>query len=166
MGWGSNYKMTKIQAAVGLVQLRRLDQMIAPRVALANKRTGMLRSVPNLTTPCIRPDRAPVYYLYNLLVAKDWAGAKRDQLMSLLKQNYGVDTVVANPPVYQADAYDRRMTVGQSCPRAEELGVRLFNPPMPPRMSDADNEYICPAIAETVEMLRAEGGCEPKTTVG
>ena len=48
MGWGSNYKMTKIQAAVGLVQLRRLDQMIAPRVALAKKRTEMLRDVPEL----------------------------------------------------------------------------------------------------------------------
>ena len=51
MGWGSNYKMTKIQAAVGLVQLRRLDSMIAPRVALAKKRTEMLRDVPELTLP-------------------------------------------------------------------------------------------------------------------
>jgi len=154
MGWGSNYKLTKIQAAVGLVQLRRLDAMIAPRVALANKRTAMLRDVPELTLPPALPDREPVYYLYNILVAKEWAGAKRDQLMALLRKEYGVDTVVANPPTYQTDAYVRRMTVGQSCPRAEELGARLINPPMHPSMSDADNEYICAAISEAVDGLR------------
>jgi len=154
MGWGSNYKMTKIQAAVGLVQLRRLDEMIAPRVALAKKRTEMLRDVPELTLPFVPAGHEAVYYLYNLLVPRGWAGAKRDQLMALLRKDYGVDTVVANPPVYQNDAFVRRMTEGQSCPRAEELGARLFNPPMHPRMSDADNEYICAAIAETVDRVR------------
>ena len=154
MGWGSNYKMTKIQAAVGLVQLRRLDQMIAPRVALAKKRTEMLRNVPGLTLPCIPVGHEPVYYFYNLLVPKEWAGAKRDKLMALLREKYGVDTVVANPPVYQVDAYVRRMTPGQSCPRAEELGARLFNPPMHPRMSDEDNEYICAAIEEAMDTVR------------
>ena len=155
MGWGSNYKMTKIQAAVGIVQLRRLDQMIAPRVALAKKRTEMLRSVPGLGLPCIPPDREPVYYLYNLFVPKDWAGAKRDKLMGLLREKYGVDTVVANPPAYQTDAYIRRMTPGQSCPHAEELGARLFCPPMHPQISDADNEYICAAIADAMDALRS-----------
>ena len=154
MGWGSNYKLTKIQAAVGLVQLRRLEQMIAPRVALAKKRTAMLRNVPELTLPSTPADCEPVYYLYNVLVPKEWAGAKRDKLMAMLRKEYGVDTVVANPPVYQTDAYVRRMTVGQSCPKAEELGARLFCPPMHPLMSDADNEYICNSIAEAVKRLR------------
>jgi perosamine synthetase len=154
MGWGSNYKMTKIQAAVGLVQLRRLDEMIAPRVALANKRTQMLSQVPELTLPCVPPGTEPVYYLYNVLVPREWAGAKRDALMAMLRKEYGVDTVVANPPAYQTDAFIRRMTLGQACPKAEELGARLFCPPMHPQMSDADNEYICAAIAESVGKLR------------
>ena len=154
MGWGSNYKMTKIQAAVGLVQLRRLDSMIAPRVALAKKRTEMLKDVPGLTPPVVPPGCEPVYYLYNVLVPREWAGARRDQVMAMLKAEYGVDTVVANPPAYQTDAYIRRMTPGQSCPKAEELGARLINPPMHPLMSDADNEYICAAFAEVVARLK------------
>jgi dTDP-4-amino-4,6-dideoxygalactose transaminase len=160
MGWGSNFKMTKIQAAVGLVQLRRLDQMIAPRVALAKKRTEMLQGIRELTLPFVPPGHEAVYYFYNLLVPKEWAGAKRDRLMALLKQKYRVDTAVANPPVYQNDAFVRRMTVGQSCPRAEELGARLFCPPTHPQMSDADNEYICAAIAEAVETIKSQGTTE------
>ncbi len=153
-GWGSNYKLTKVQAAVGLVQLRRLDEMIAPRVALAGKRSEMLSDVPELTLPYEPADCAPVYYLYNLLVPREWAGEKRDQLMALLREEYGVDTVVANPPVYQADAYVRRMTPGQSTPRSEEIAARLFCPPTHPLMSDEDNEYLCAAISDAVAKLR------------
>ncbi len=154
MGWGSNYKMTKIQAAVGLVQLRRLDEMIKPRVALAKKRTEMLKDVTELTVPYVPAGTEPVYYLYNLLVSKAWAGEKRDQLMTMLRKDFGVDTVVANPPAYTTDAYIRRMTPGQSCPRAEELGKRLFNPPLHPQLTDADNEYICAAISEAVARIK------------
>ena len=75
--------------------------------------------------------------------------------MGLLREKYGVDTVVANPPAYQTDAYIRRMTPGQSCPHAEELGARLFCPPMHPQISDADNEYICAAIADAMDALRS-----------
>jgi dTDP-4-amino-4,6-dideoxygalactose transaminase len=46
------------------------------------------------------------------------------------------------------------MTSGQSCPHAEELAARLFNPPMHPQMSDEDNEYICAAIADAMDALR------------
>ncbi len=153
-GWGSNYKLTKIQAAVGLVQLRRLDEMIAPRVALARRRTELLRAVPELTLPVDGGDFEPVYYLYNILVPREWAGEKRDALMMLLRKEYGVDTVVANPPVYQTDSFLRRNTEGQSCPQAEEIGARLFCPPTHPLMSDEDNEYLCAAIADAVERLR------------
>jgi len=154
-GWGSNYKLTKIQAAVGLVQLRRLDEMIAPRVALARKRSEMLADISELTLPYVPEGSEPVYYLYNLLVPREWAGEKRDRLMRMLREEYGVDTIVANPPVYQADEFVRRATVGQSCPRAEEIGARLFCPPIHPLMSDEDNEYICAAIGEAVETLRS-----------
>lgn len=101
MGWGSNYKMSRIQAAAGLVQLRRLDEMIAPRVKLARQRTEMLKHIPELTLPYEPPDCEHVYYLYNILVPKEWTGEKRNRVMQLLKDDYGVDTVVANPPSYQ-----------------------------------------------------------------
>ncbi len=106
--------------------------MIAPRVALANKRTEMLSQVPELTLARVTPECEPVYYLYNVLVPREWAGAKRDALMALLKKEYGVDTVVANPPVYQTDSFLRRMTLGQACPKAEELGGAPLQPAAAP----------------------------------
>ncbi len=151
--WGGNYKMTKIQAAVGLVQLRRLDEMIAPRVALARKRTEMLQDVPGLILPQEPPEYDHVYYLYNILVCPEWAGEKRDRLMAMLQDDYGVNCVVANPPIYQTDPFIRSHTVGQALPVSEEIGARLFCPPLHPLMSDVDNRYICAAIVDAVERI-------------
>lgn len=156
MGWGSNYKMSRIQAVVGLVQLRRLDEMIAPRVKLARQRTEMLKHIPELTLPYEPPDCAHVYYLYNILMPKEWAGEKRNRVMQLLKDDYGVDTVVANPPSYQDWPFIANHTKGQRTPLSEELGARLFNPPLHPQMPAEDNEYICAAIEEVVERIREQ----------
>jgi dTDP-4-amino-4,6-dideoxygalactose transaminase len=49
--WGTNYEMTEVQAAVGLVQLRRLDDMIALRRRRAQERTKLLEGIPELTLP-------------------------------------------------------------------------------------------------------------------
>lgn len=62
--WGTNYKMTKVQAAVGMVQLRRLDGMNAQRVRLAKKRTELLKNIPELTLPSEPLGYKHLYYLY------------------------------------------------------------------------------------------------------
>lgn len=154
--WGGNYKMTKIQAAVGLVQLRRLDEMIAPRVRLARQRSKLLQDIPELTLPYEPPDCEPVYYLYTILVTPEWAGEKRDRLVKILKEDYGVDATIANPPTYQGDSFIRNHTADQEVPLSDELGARLFCPPLHPLMPEEDNEYIAAAIADAVQRIREE----------
>ena len=66
--------MTKVQAAVGLVQFRRLDESNARRVQRARERTELLRDVPGLTLPYEPPDCGHVYYVYPMLVPPEWAG--------------------------------------------------------------------------------------------
>ena len=154
--WGSSYKMTKVQAAVGSVQLRRLDDMIARRVARARERTRLLEGVPELTLPFEPPECDHTFYLYTLLAPRDWAGARRDRLVAILKDDYGVGCCVANPPAYEGHAYLRRMTEGQRLPLSEELGARLFCPSLHPLMTQELNEYIAAAVIEAVERVRGE----------
>ncbi|MBM4038239.1 MAG: DegT/DnrJ/EryC1/StrS family aminotransferase [Planctomycetes bacterium] len=155
-GWGSSFKLTKPQAAVGLVQLRRLDAMLARRKALALQRSALLEGVPELTLPLEPPGYDHTFYLYTLLAPREWAGAKRDRLMALLDQDYGVGSVVANPPSYSGHAWLRERTVGQVLPRSEELGGRILCVALHPLMSEELNEYIAAAVTEAVERLRAE----------
>ncbi len=152
--WGSSYVMNKVQAAVGLVQLGKLDGFIAARRRLAQARNVMLADVPELTLPLEPGDCLHTYYLYTCLVCREWAGEKRNRLMKMMDEVHGVRLLVANPPAYEAHQYLRRHTAGQSLPLSEELGARLFCIPTHPAMSDEDNAYIAAALIECVEALR------------
>jgi len=153
-GWGSSYKLTHVQAAVGLVQLRRLDAMLARRVRLARLRSKMLEGVPGLTVPFAPPECGHTYYLYTLLVPPEWAGRKRGKVAKILGKKYGVGCTIANPPVYTDNDFIRKATGRQRLPLSESLGARLFCPSLHPLMTDAQNEYISAAVIEAMERVR------------
>ncbi len=152
--WGTSNVMTKVQAAVGLVQLSKLDSFIANRNRVAKHRDALLADVPELTLPYVPDDCVHSFYLYTCLVAPEWAGEKRDQLSALLLEDYGVGCTVANPPAYLSRRLLREHTAGQSTPFSEELGRRLLCITLHPAMTEADDEYICAAVIEGIERLR------------
>lgn len=152
--WGSSYLMTSVQAAVGRVQLRKLDTHVAMRRKVAADRTAMLQDLPELTLPVEPPDCYHSYYLYTILVPPEWAGERRDRLCAMLREDYSVNTIIANPPVHSTVPYLRRLTGNVHLPVSEEVGARLFCPPIHPGMSEDDNRYICAAIWDAVERMR------------
>lgn len=154
--WGSSYKLTKVQAAVGSVQLRRLDAMIARRVQRARERSKLLEGVPELTLPCEPPECDHTFYLYTLLVPREWAGERRDRLTKMLADDYRVGCCIANPPVYESHPYIREQTAGQSLPLSEEMGARLFCPSLHPLMTEEQNEYVAAAVTEAVERVKRD----------
>jgi perosamine synthetase len=155
--WGSNYKMTKMQAAVGPIQLGRLDGLIAARRKLAQQRNEMLEGCPELTLPYEPGGYVHSYYLYSILVSPQWAGEKRDRLMAILTDEYGVDCGVYNPPVHRTVPFIAKHTQGQELPISDEVAGRLFCVPMHPRMSEEDNEFIAAAIWDAAERTRRGG---------
>lgn len=155
--WGTNYKMTNVQAAVGLCQLDKLPGMLEDRRRVAYERNELLAGLEEITLPYEPEDRYHTYYLYTCLVKPEWAGEKRNRLLALMKEDYGIPCVVANPPCYSSHPYLQRMTDTTSVPKAEVLGQRLFCVPIHPLISSSDNEYICAALWESVERVREEG---------
>jgi len=139
------------------VQLRRLDQMIAQRVKVARERTELLQDVPELILPYEPSDCEHTFYLYTILVPREWAGEKRDRLLKIMAEDYHIECVVANPAVYESSALIKEHTAGQKLPLSDELGQRLFCPPIHPTMTREQNEYLCAALIETVERIREEG---------
>ncbi len=153
--WGSSYVMNKVQAAVGMVQLKKLDGFIAARRRIAQLRNELLADVPEFVLPVEPPDCLHTYYLYTCLVCNEWAGEQRDRLMKMMDEEYGVRLLVANPPVYTHRKFLRDRTPGQSLPLSENIGLRLFCVPCHPAMSDEDNEYICASLIECAERLKS-----------
>ncbi|GHG05821.1 DegT/DnrJ/EryC1/StrS family aminotransferase [Streptomyces filamentosus] len=148
--WGTNQMLSKAQAAVGLVQLGRLDEMNAARIARAHARTRALADVAELTLPPTWEEGRHLYYRHNLLVPNAWAGAGRDELMHVLAERYGVGSIISDPVTPHSKTLIRRHTAGQDVPRAERLAARLLCPVFHPRISDADEAAICDAIRRAV----------------
>ena len=154
--WGSSYKITKVQAAVGAVQLRRLGEMIELRVKRARERLKMLEGIPELTLTYEPPGYDHTFYLFTLLVTKEWAGEKRDRLCQMLLEEYGVGTMVGNPPVWEVHPHVRAQTRGQdeTLPVSIESAKRLFCVSLHPLMTEAENAYIAAALWDAVERMR------------
>lgn len=155
-GWGTNYKMTKVQAAVGIVQLRRLEGMNALRVKRARQRSEILRDIPELTLPYEPLDCGHTYYLYPILVPREWAGEKRNHLMKMLEEDYEVGSMDADAGMYKVRRIVREHTAGQNVPISDEISERIFCPSLHPLMTEEENEYICAAIADAVERVKQE----------
>lgn len=149
--WGTNYRITRPQAAVGLVQLRRLDEMNDLRRDRAHRLTDLLSGIPELTLPTEPPDCHHIYYGYTIMVPEDWAGERRGKLLAWLDEERGVGTVVMNPPTYKFNKYIASLGFGPGdCPASDLTGERLFCLSLHPLMTDDDLEYIAEAMADGI----------------
>ncbi|MFK0143405.1 DegT/DnrJ/EryC1/StrS family aminotransferase [Streptomyces murinus] len=146
--WGTNQMLSKAQAAVGWVQLARLDEMNDARIDRAHERTRALADVEELTLPPTLDGRRHLYYRHNLLVPEQWAGERRYELMNTLADRHGVGSIISDPVTYLGHGLIREHTRGQHCPRAEQLAARLLCPVLHPRISAEDEAAICDAIRQ------------------
>ncbi|MEV0204822.1 DegT/DnrJ/EryC1/StrS family aminotransferase [Streptomyces sp. NPDC050788] len=80
---GFNYRMTDVQAAIGLVQLGKLDAMIARRRELAARYAELLRDVPGLTPVCDPAHGQSNFQSYWVLLAEDFPVGRDDLLAAL-----------------------------------------------------------------------------------
>ncbi|MBR4223079.1 MAG: DegT/DnrJ/EryC1/StrS family aminotransferase [Victivallales bacterium] len=150
--WGTSNVMTKVQAAVGLVQLAKLDSFIAGRRRVAYARNRMLEGVEGITLPYNPPNAESSFYMYPIKLKSEWAGEKRDYIIATLRDKYNVGAVVANNPAYMgrkilADHF------GKTTPLSEKLASQLICLSIHPAMSDSDNEYITAAFLSCLKEL-------------
>lgn len=87
---GFNYRMTNLQAAIGLAQLARLDEFVDKKRANAQNYNKLFKDIDGITTPIEQPWATNVYWMYGILVDDPYP-LTRDDLMIQLKQD-GVDT--------------------------------------------------------------------------
>jgi dTDP-4-amino-4,6-dideoxygalactose transaminase len=150
---GFNYRMTDMQAALGLGQLRRLSQFNARRAELATAYTRRLEGLDGIETPALRPDVTMSWHLYVVRVSGLKIG--RDEVINQLRGR-GIGTAVHFLPVHMHPYY--RETFGYSegdYPVAEGEFEKLISLPLFPLMTEADVDRVCDALEEIVAANRA-----------
>lgn len=87
---GYNYRMTNLQAGVGVGELKHLDEYIAKKIHMADRYTAGLKDIPGLVTPFTHKDSTNVYWMYALLVYQEFGLTKDELRVKLLE--LGVET--------------------------------------------------------------------------
>jgi perosamine synthetase len=100
---GFNYRMTSMQAAVGLAQVERFAELVARRRANGRLYAERLQSVPGLRLPVERPDATSVFWMFGLVV-EDEFGCTRDELRRRLA-SAGVETRTFFIPLHLQPIY-------------------------------------------------------------
>jgi perosamine synthetase len=141
---GYNFRLTDLQAALGLAQVPHLAAWTSGRRANAAHYDASLRGV---VAPAVRPEAGHVYHQYTIRVRGD-----RDRALAHLAER-GVGTGVYYPiPLHRQECY-RDMAVGGPFPEAERAAQEVLSIPVRPDLTPQERDVIVAAVNE----LKVEG---------
>jgi len=141
---GFNYRMTDIQAAVGLVQLGRLPGMLRARGRIAERYAAALASIRGLEPPFIPDGAVPNFQSYPVRVTADFP-MSRDRLMQALLDR-GISTRRGIMNAHQEPAY-RDLPAGP-LPVSERARDEVILLPCFDALSEADLDHVIDALSE------------------
>jgi dTDP-4-amino-4,6-dideoxygalactose transaminase len=140
---GYNYRMTELQAAVALAQLRRLEELTVNRIAIADILTARMKGMPGIITPFVAPTTRHVFYSYVIKVDADRLGLTRSELCkALAAEGFGTGEGYVKP-IYQYPMYRREVAEKRS-----GFGAGIWHPKEP----QAAYEHVrCPVTERMYE---------------
>jgi perosamine synthetase len=142
---GYNYRMTNIEAAIGLAQLERIQSTLARKREVGQLYNNGLKDCPNVVTHPEAEWAKNVYWMYSILLT-DQANCDRDGLMAALREQ-GIDSRPFFYPIHQMPPYKEETPY----PVADDLSRRGINLPSYPTLINAQIQRIC----DTVRTLSA-----------
>jgi perosamine synthetase len=148
---GYNFRMTNLQAAIGLAQMERIEDFLEHRahvVARYNEHLGRLRGI--LLPPCA-PWACNIYWLYSIVIDAAEAGITRDELAAKLAER-GIETRPFFYPVHIQPPY-LRYAKG-NYPVTDWLSARGLSLPTANDILIEDVDRVCGAIEEIVSHWR------------
>ncbi|MBF4465684.1 aminotransferase class I/II-fold pyridoxal phosphate-dependent enzyme [Flavobacterium sp. LC2016-12] len=144
---GYNYRLTNLQAAIGVAQFERLDEFVNAKRNLAKIYNETLNKFPFFQTPIQKENTFNSYWLYTFLIGEN-APFKREDLMSFLN-NKGIETRPVFYPLHIMPpyiAYGEKENLEVSS-KISESGMSL---PSSVNLSEAEINYICSCISDFI----------------
>ena len=147
---GFNYRLPDVTCALGIQQLKKLDENLARRREIAATYTAAFREIPGVIPPTERSDSNPAWHLYPIRLDLEKLTAGRAQVFRALRaENIGVN--VHYIPVHLHPYYRERFGYkGGEFPVAEDAYERLISLPMFHSMSDQDVQDVVGAVRKVL----------------
>ena len=143
---GYNFRMTDIQAAVGRIQLTRLDGFNQRRIDNAAYLTERLKEVPGLTLPTVKAENKHVFHLYPVLIDPEGYGMGKDDFIYAMLYERGIKVGTHYTPIHLSRAFTRRGFKKGQYPVTEAVAERLVTLPINPRQTREALDYLIESI--------------------
>jgi perosamine synthetase len=147
---GFNYRMTNIQAAIGLAQFEKIDQYVGMRRENAYLYNRLLKDTSGITLPPEKEWAKNVFWMYSILI-NDKFGMSRDELIGRLRKQE-IDTRTFFIPLHEQPVFQNMgLFEGEKYPVAEELGRRGLYLPSSSGLTEDQIKHVCQAIGKVRE---------------
>lgn len=148
---GFKYNMFDIQAALGLKQLERMEEMQQNRLRIAARFQEAFGKMDAIDIPWTPDYTAHCWHLYVIRIVPEVLTIDRDRFIEELNQR-NVGTSVHFIPVHLMSAYQKRFGYQEGdFPNAEKHFDRIISLPLYPTLTDEETQYIINAVADIVE---------------
>jgi len=148
---GGKANLTDIAAAIGLGQIKRLDQANLRRRELARLYFSRLAGLPvKLPLPDFENSN---WHMFQILLPEGLAG-QRAEVMRLLREA-GIATGIHYPAIHKMSLYKARGLAGSHLPHTESVAARIITLPLFPAMHEADVDRVATALRRTLATLGA-----------
>ena len=145
---GFNYRMTDLQAALGVSQMTRLNEYVARRHQLAVRYNELLTSLP-ITIPWQHPDSYSGLHLYVIRLQLGNIRRSHRQVFESLRQQ-GIGVNLHYIPVHTQPYYQKMGFNAGDYPEAEKYYTEAISLPMYPTMSEAQQDQVIAALREAL----------------
>ncbi|MBC8490026.1 MAG: DegT/DnrJ/EryC1/StrS family aminotransferase [Bacteroidetes bacterium] len=141
---GYNYRLDEIRAALGLVQLGKLQENNQKREVLTKQYRKKLAEINWLGFPFNGQSDEPAYHIFSTLLSPE---VRRKDFIEYLRSK-GIQTSIHYPPIHLFSFYKNSIVLETSLPITEEVARRELTLPLSPLMIEEDIEYIVNAIKD------------------
>lgn len=145
---GYNFRMTDIAAAIGVVQLKRLDEFNAKRIENAEYLTEHINTIDGIEPPYVAENVKHVFHQYTIRVKN----GKRDELREFLN-NEGIGTGIHYPrPIYKQKLYED-LGFTANCVEAEKAASEVLSIPVNPALTVENLNEIVSVLEDASDRI-------------
>jgi perosamine synthetase len=146
---GFNARLTSLQAALGLAQLERMDEIVARKRRMGEEYTRRLKGIDGLQLPVEEPWARSVYWMYGMVLSEE-TSLDAIQCARRLRE-HGVETRPFFLGMHEQPVFHKRgLFLNEHYPVAERLGCQGLYLPSGLALTDQQLEQVCHAVRKVL----------------